>query len=246
MNSDHHIKESVLERIQRENIHMRPRTYFVLRIAGALALGLGILIVSILICNFLFFTIRLNGHDILPALGGRGFLLFIQLFPWNLLAIDVLLIVLLRFVVREFKFAYRKSWLYTIIVLSILSIIVGMALDRGTSLNDRLLQSDDDGHLPGPFHGLYSGAREEPHSEKGEYRGTIVAIGDTFLLLDDAHDATDIPIRVVLPKEGPDAGRSFSIGDIVVVLGDHEEDGNIYAVAIHPLDPQGLPPHPRK
>lgn len=157
---------------------MRPRAYFVLRAAAALVVALVVLVISIFICNFIFFTIRLNGHESLLARPG-GILLFLQFFPWTLLALDALMVLVLEQMLRYFKFAYRRPVLYLVLGLIAAVAAAGFALDRGTPFNDRALDWADHGRLPPPFIEIYEGAHRPlpPELRPGETRVFRVQVG---------------------------------------------------------------------
>lgn len=152
------LQDKIIKKIQDGEVRMRPRLYFVLRAVALAAVVLATLVVSVFICNFLFFTLRLNGHESLLARPG-GFLLFLRFFPWELLALDILLLALLDWLVRKFGFGYRTPLVYIAILSLALVFSMGFAIDRATDLNDRVLRHADDDDLPFPFGGVYERAR---------------------------------------------------------------------------------------
>ena len=74
------LQEKILNKIRQGDVVMRPRLYFTLRAVALVFVALAVLVLSIFICNFIFFTIRLNGHESLLARPG-GLLLFLRFFP---------------------------------------------------------------------------------------------------------------------------------------------------------------------
>ncbi len=137
---------------------MRPRLYFTLRAVALVFVALAVLVLSIFICNFIFFTIRLNGHESLLARPG-GLLLFLRFFPWELVVVDAALIFLLERMLKSFRFAYQKPTLYLALALVTAVLSAGFVLDRGTPFNDRILMRADRGGLPPPFTQIYEGSR---------------------------------------------------------------------------------------
>lgn len=152
------LQEKILQKIREGEVVMRPRIYFTLRALALMLVALAVLVLSVFICNFIFFTLRLNGHESLLGRPG-GIMLFLRFFPWGLLAIDAALIFLLEWMLRSFKFAYQKPTLYLALALVATVISAGFVLDRGTPFNDRVLMRADRGGLPPPFVQIYEGSR---------------------------------------------------------------------------------------
>src|SRR5437773_112715 len=100
------LKEQLLRDIRSGEVAMRPRYFFMLKIAALASVAAGVLAVSIFILNFILFGLRINHHEELLGFGTQGFLAFLRFFPWYLLILDVALITLLEFLLRRFKFGY--------------------------------------------------------------------------------------------------------------------------------------------
>jgi hypothetical protein len=237
------IQKSVLEKIQQREVNMRPRVFFMLKLVGLGVLTFFILILSILICNFVSFIIRLNGHDQLLAFGDRGILLFFQLFPWPLFILDVVLIFLLRQLMRQFKFGYRSPWLPAIILITAISIAGGLLLDRATPINDSLLHQADEGHLPPPLGAFYKDSRSPQQPGMGEYRGVIEKIQGNELFISNPMESTTSLLTVLKPQQGPDAHEAFTIGEPVICAGQFQ-NGVFQAFGIRPIDADDFLPFP--
>ena len=161
------IKNEVLKKIRSHEVVMKPRIYFTLRVVAASLLSLGILTFSILVFNFISFALRMSLSDIPgPWDGGIGF--FLQAFPWVFLSIDIALIAALSALLKQFRFGYSIPTLHLVCAVVLVTVVVGTALDRGTPLNDRLLERDNAHHLPPPFDGLYRGVHHRPPQPREE------------------------------------------------------------------------------
>lgn len=237
-------KETILDRINREGISMHSRTYFMLRLIGLAVLTLLILIISIFICTFIFFILRLNGHDALPAFGPSGWVLFLRFFPWHLLILDVLFVILLRYLLRTFPIAYRTPWVYAVLALIVVSISTGLVIDRGTRVNDDLLRRSDQGGVPFPIRGVYEGARRPLPPGVGAFRGIITNVASSSIQISDP-DRSGGPLLVQLPQRQRYDLPPFTVGQTVFIFG-KETDGVISAFDIHPIDEQALPPGMRQ
>lgn len=232
-------KETVLAKIQRREVSMRPKFYFTAETILAGFVALLILLVSVGLLNFIFFGLRLNGHESLLNFGPQGIALFFFIFPWPLLALDVLLVLFLETLLRRFKFGYRAPVLYLLLGLLAVSISAGLALDRGTSLNDLLFTRAEHGELPSPFAEFYEGVPAAAPHEEGIFRGTITDVGtSTFMLRHDDFDRdTDETIyTVVMPDGFPTS--TLSAGERVYVA------GQARGSTITPYGIRVLPPPP--
>jgi len=243
MNSDHDtsartsIRDRILAKIEHNEVRMHSRTYFALKVSGALALAALILLITVFIGNFVFFMLRINGHGALLSLGTHGWSIFLRVFPWWLLITDIALAALLAWVVRHFQFGYRKPIIVVFLALAAAALAGGFALDEGTPLNDRLLHEADRGALPFVLDDFYKGARRAPPNDSA-FRGTVVSVQQgSFSLADPDFD----DVRMVIPADPSQSFSSVFIGETVLVIGS-EDRGVIHAVAVHQIDADALPP----
>lgn len=210
------LKDRVLERIREKRVSMRPRSYFTFEnfLAGFVALV--ILVVSVAILNFIFFGLRVNGHESLLSFGPRGIAAFLLVFPWPLLALDVLLVLFLETLLRRYKFGYRSPTLYLLIGLLAVAITGGLAIDRATDVNDRLLNTADHGGLLPPFGELYERIRVPAPHDRGIFRGTITDVATSSITMrhDDLDRDTDETEYSVLLPAGF-AASDLSVGERV-------------------------------
>ncbi|MEK7530798.1 MAG: hypothetical protein AAB573_02925 [Patescibacteria group bacterium] len=216
------IKNSILEKIRTKEVSMRPKIYFALRVAALVATSIAMLLVTVFIINFISFSIRINSHEALLGFGPRGIEAFLLFFPWELLAFDIALVLLLVWLMRSFRFGYMTPALYLGAGLFALILVSGVLIDRGSTLNDHFIQSDE-WHRPPPGSGIC--------------RCTIVAIDGTMLVLEEARRGATTSITVVLPLDNPRATTTgLSVGDVVMVLGD-DAGGVIRAFGVRKVSP---------
>lgn len=238
MNEEHknELKDRLLRDIRTGSLTMTPRLYFTLKVAATILVAIAILVVSIFIVNFIAFSIRIGHHAALLGFGTRGLFAFLALFPWNLLAIDVGLVILLQYLLRQFKFGYRIPSIYLASGLVAGAIVLGVLLDTATPLNDRILVRSHT--MPPPIGRLYEGARRPPPPGSGICRCAIIGIEGNTLIVEDTRDATT-SLTVILPEDDFRATTTgLSVGDIVFIAGE-EEDGVIRAFGVRKDDRDG-------
>ncbi len=221
---------------------MRPRAYFVAKVAVLALVAVAIVLVSIFLLNFILFSIRISSQDALLGFGARGLAAFLALFPWGLLIIDVLLIAGAQWLVREFKAGYTLPISYVLMGLLAAVIVGGAFLDRA-GLNDQLLERFERDELHGPLGDLYKSARILPPPGRGVCQCLITSINGNTLQVKDLRSAATL--TVIIPTDDPHATTSgLSVGDVVFVAGDgdgDEDDMVIRAFGIRKLPPP--PPH---
>jgi len=151
------LKDKILKDIREGRVHMRPRAYFALQVVALVLVAFAALVVSVFILNFIVFTIRLNRADMLLGQGLQGWLVFVGLFPWALLILDVLLVLVLELLLRKFQWGYKVPALYLLLGLLVLTVVAGVLVDRATPLNDQLWRGQRG--LPPPLRDIYGHAR---------------------------------------------------------------------------------------
>ncbi len=152
------LKENILNKIRAHDLTMKPKLHFTLRLVAFGVLAVLIFVTSTFIFNFIFFTIRVSEHFELLGYGFRGVVVFVTLFPWGLLLVDVFLVLLLERVLRKFRFGYRSPILYLFLGLLALGAAIGLAVDRDTPVNDILMRRAHEHMLPRPINGFYENA----------------------------------------------------------------------------------------
>jgi hypothetical protein len=155
------IKDRVLGKIRRGEVAMHSSSYFLLKLVALVAVVLLALGVSILICTFILFTVRINIHDAFTHTGPSGWWFFARFFPWHLLVLDVILIALAEWLMRSFRFAYRSPTLYLLFALVALALALGLFIDRDTSFNNEMLNRARLHHLPPPLDDMYVHAHRD-------------------------------------------------------------------------------------
>jgi len=154
------MRDRILEKISADEVTMRPRLFFVLKVAAIVFVAFTALVLSIFICSYILFSIRVSSSMALMRFGPPGWLVFLQLFPWALLVVDTALLVLLEWMLRHFRFGYRSPVLYLLAALFVLIISASIVVDQ-SRLSDRMLERARHRHVP-VFEGLYERGHRPP------------------------------------------------------------------------------------
>lgn len=218
------MKDAILRKIEQHEIAIRPRLYFTVRLLALGAITAVALVASVLILNFILFSVRVNEHDALLGFGPAGIVAFAKFFPWSLLALDIACIALLEYLLRSFKFGYRAPVLYAFLLLVVGAFSIGFVIDRATTFNDDLFERALENRLPPPFNSVYQAARHAAPPGSFFCRCTIVAIAGDRLTVSDTR-AASTTYTVIVPKDEQYATTTaLRAGDVVILAGDLDGD----------------------
>lgn len=215
---------------------MRPRVYFLFRIILMAALAVVTFALAMLVLSFVFFSIHESGEQFLLGFGYRGFLAFAALFPWGLLAVTIVLILLLDYVLRYFKFGYRVPMLRIFLIVLAGVVVAGIGINI-TPFHSSLLTTADSDRLP--LIGSWYEQIHDSHQSQGVYRGVVSSIqGNTIVIThsDNDHDTDEGSWTILIPP-GLDASMLHA-GEHVYVAGTLVQ-GVVTAYGIAPFTPEG-------
>ncbi|MDB5225191.1 MAG: hypothetical protein JWL87_143 [Candidatus Adlerbacteria bacterium] len=236
------LKENLLKKIRDGQVSMRPRYYFVLKVAALSAIAAAILVVSVFILNFILFSIRINSQGTLIGFGPRGVFAFLAFFPWVLLLIDTALVFALQWLIREFRFGYRIPVAYVLAGLVLGTLVFGFLLDRGTGFNDELLRRSDRDELFRPANIFYGQVRRMPPPRNGICVCSILNIDKNMLQVKDVRSGS--LVTVILPLNDLRATTSgLVVGDTVLIAGDGDKDNDEDDVVIRAFGVRKVPSH---
>ncbi len=226
------LKEQILLKIRKGEVKMRPKAFFVAKVAVLIFVAFITFVVSAVLISYTWFNLRTGGQFFLLGFGSRGLYEFFLVFPWFLLLLDVGLILFLDSLLKRFKFGYHKPVL-VVFMGSILMITVAGAVINMTSFHRNLMQMAENNKLPIPGVGFFYINLHKSHKENGLFRGQIISLATSSFLLSQGKEYGEVqvftpdgfPVRVVLHE-----------GDQVYVAGD--VDGNIVrAYGVRKLSP---------
>ncbi len=207
------IHASVLSAITNGTVRMRPHWHFVVR---SLGLALGVLclgVLGIFLISFIVFALHQSGVWFVPPFGMLGIGVLLRSFPWLLVVIALVAVVVLEALVRRYAFAYRKPILYSSLGIILVVLLGGFALAQ-TPVHRLMFQRAQTHALPiaGPLYRDY-GTRRPNNMVSGVVRdvssdGYVVEVAEGELIV------------VATTSETRSWGRMmFAPGDEIVVLG---------------------------
>jgi len=236
--------QNILEKIHNNELTLKSKTYFRLRFALLIIVIVAIVVVTLFFLSFILFSLRASGQAALIGFGPTGWQVFLALFPWKLTILEIVLILLLEYLLRSFRFGYKVPVLYLLFGVVLLMGLSAIAVDQ-TPLHRILLEQADQNHLPYPFGSMYENTRRPPPQGYGIYKGTITAIGTstaTIELVNPMGIGTTTQIMVLLPASPLPDAQTIAVGEKVFVRGQLVH-GAIRALEIK-LAADQLPPAP--
>ena len=224
--------QKVLDKIRARELSIRPRFYFTLKSIALITVAVLTLLLSVTIGSFILFSIRTSYVTSLLGFGPSGLAIFLTLFPWPLLFLDIASIVLLEWMLRKFRFGYRSPLLYLLFGLLILILSVSSLIDNG-HVSDFLLRGARDRGVPiaGDF---YDRGRRPPPPGSGACPCTVLAIdGSTLTMQERIPNEPSREVTVILPDT--QATSSIHVGDHLFIVGT-SENGILRAFGINKID----------
>jgi hypothetical protein len=236
------ISEQIITAARSGKLKMRPKWQFILR-ASLWLVGLAAVLLALLYLFSLFlFITRRTGVWIAPIFGFHGILIFLTSLPWLLVLAVLVFVVILEILVRRYYFAYRLPLLYSALGVLLVVVAGGIVL-AGTPLHDILSHCPRPGNLPpaglgrigGPPCGTGIYRDLDPQRLENIHRGVISDFdGGNFILTDNQQEALHI---IITRKTRLPFGDDFTVGDMVVVVGDRHGD-QVEAFGISRVDNQ--------
>ncbi len=214
------LRDKILKKIESGEVRMTSKTYFMLRVALLIAVLFLIIAISSFVVSYILFAIHVSGKLLLLGFGLQGILVFLSTFPWGFLLIDIILLFVLEWLLRYFRFCYGRPLLYLALGIFSVTSIAGAGI-YATSIHDSLFMQARDKKLP-VIGGMYSGLQKTSH-ENGLFRGVVVEIeGNTIVMKDFDHDTPENALFLVTVS--PDMANVIQIGDVVFVAGTINKD----------------------
>ena len=118
------ITTSVMSRIQKEHIAMKPRWYFVMGSIAMIAGLVGLTIVSIFFVNITIFSLKTHG-----PMGAIRYQELLASFPWWAPVFVLVGLGCGIWMLKKYDFSYRKNFLFVILAFIAAIIISGIFMD---------------------------------------------------------------------------------------------------------------------
>ncbi|MBI4090488.1 MAG: hypothetical protein HY422_00520 [Candidatus Komeilibacteria bacterium] len=226
------LRSVILDEIKKGQLRMRPKWHFVLRNSLLITGGVILFLVLLYLVSFVAFVLRQNGVWFVPIFGLRGWLAFMISLPWLLIGLSLVFMVILELLVRHCAFAYHRPLLYSLLGI-MLVVLAGSFLVNQTTLHLQLAQFSEKHPLllTGPF---YRGFGHERFRDI--HPGLITGTTTNGIVIQTERGET-LYIGIT-PHTRLPLGMDFTVGDVIVVFGDRDDDLiEAYGIRRVPIEP---------
>jgi uncharacterized paraquat-inducible protein A len=127
--------KKIMDKIKLDKIRIRPRWYFVVG-SGLLLVGLVLLGVGVMfLINLMFFSLRAQG-----PMADRRVAMMLFHFPWWLLVLSVLGVLVGVKLLKKYDFSYKKNFNLVVVILVLTMLVAGVLFDR-MGLNEKIIKN---------------------------------------------------------------------------------------------------------
>lgn len=127
MQEDNNLKNSILEKIKKDNVKMTSKQFFVMKWVTLLITSVFFLLLAIYIFAYITFLFVDNGLMYIPVFSQSGLVNFIIEIPWTLVGLGMISLFLFSVTSKTFYKIYRKpfvTFFLTILIIIMLSHII--------------------------------------------------------------------------------------------------------------------------
>ncbi len=131
-NSKNPITEKVVSKIERGELKMKSRAYFVAK--SFLVIGLLVLFSLLLLYlgSLIVFVLRVNDILLFHGIGFYAIRSILLSFPWYLVFLIFVLILLIGVIGRKFQFVYRRPLIVSLIAILVMVIVSSVLIERSS------------------------------------------------------------------------------------------------------------------
>ncbi len=121
-------EDKILDQIKEGKIKMKPRAYFVAK-AVLFVLGIAVILLFLIyLASFIVFSLRVSGMLFLPIFTFLGVRILFGSLPWLLIFLIIFLIILLEVFAKHAPFIYKKSAIYSLVIIIFTVLIIGLVV----------------------------------------------------------------------------------------------------------------------
>ena len=217
--SEPSLHDKILEAIKNKKVKMQPKWHYGLKTILVI-IGVVILFMTLLyLASFIIFMLHQTGGWFAPSFGFRGWHVLLVSFPWLLLLLSLIFIIILETLVNRYAFAYRYPLLYSVFGI-IMFVLIGGFIVAATPFHDKLSKFSKDNRIPiaGKFY-RELGQRQFDHI----YLGKITEPGQNEFLI-ESRLGEILRATVASSTRLPLGNNNFFPGENVVIFGDRHDN----------------------
>ncbi len=214
---------AIVEKIEAGAVTMRSPLHFLFKTIVLISALIGVFLTSTVILNFILFSIHHNSHHTLLGFGPLGWGAFLHFFPWALFCIDVVLVSVVLYLLRSFRFGYKTPKLYLIALLAFGVVVVGTVIEKSSEVfNMQVMHRVEEGRLPRPLPHALNSMHMNGKAEHGLCICEVVTADDSTGLLVARERRSGKIFNFKVDIQSSYATTSGLLpGDVVFIAGEH-------------------------
>lgn len=229
------MEQKIMEKINAGQVKLRSRYVFLAEkfgVGGALVL---MVFFAVFFFSLLLFYLRATDNLWYLGLGSRGFLTFLESFPYGLVAISVIFIFFAGFILKKSNFFYKRPFVLTSLVFLLAIIGVGSFFafaGVAEEIERRAYEHPYGGKFFRPLM-----PRREIGERNGGLAGRIVIVETDFLMTQTPRRA----VKVDIQKIGQMERNDFFPGKFIIAIGERISPEFFIAENVRVLDETMIP-----
>jgi len=232
MSEEKKLEKKIMQKIKNGHIKLRSKYVFFaekLGLNGALALTI---ILAILFFNLFLFYFKTAGHLVYLSFGKDGILAFLETFPYLLVIVFLLFLLLASYLSRKNENFYKKPFSHLVLALIILVIFLGsfltyLGIDK--RIERELYSSRPTGRVLKPFFNRCLG-----DCQKG-MAGLVSEVYQDYLIIKTPRGLQKVIFKLKMP-----CFEKIEVGNFIIATG--EKKGNdFFAYRIKLIDKREIP-----
>lgn len=240
------LKENILNKIKEKKVKMKPKVFFILKVALTLSALVFCLIFLLYLISFISFCHQANGLGIFNRFGFWGWQRMVLALPWLLILLCLLVLFVLETIAKKFALVWKKPLVISLLVI-VAFIFLGNAFLLKVDLHKLLLLKAKNKELPlmGQFYRDIPCRTPKPIQfgsilEKTADGFTLEAEnGEVFNVIISPQTRFDFPLKEEIELE--EILGLFENEDRIGVAG-RKTGSDIEAAAVIKLPPDFVPP----
>lgn len=207
------VKHTVMEKISRGDLTMRPRWHFV--VASSVAMFALFLLAFWLVYleSLIIFFMQGTGVAYVPVFGVHGVLVFLYSLPWLLVLLTAIFVYVIQRVMHRYAFCYSRPMVLSIVALIGFSMLGALMLAK-SELHYTVLERVKERPVLGMVYRQYG---LKPHQEV--HIGTIGSTTNAGFILESR---TGEIYQVLVSDRTRSPRERLELGETVLILGAHD------------------------
>ncbi len=217
-NNEKPISQKVISRIEKGELKMRPRVYFIAKtilIAGFLAL---VFLLALYFGSLIIFVLRINDIFLFHGMGFQATRNVLLSFPWYLVLLVIGLVILVELIAKRFNFVYRKPLIVSLLIILTLVFLSSFLVEK-SSLHYSFFRLAEQERLPLAGR-MY---RDLGNLEiENVYFGKILEKKDNLWIM-ELDSGEEVGLKITEKTRGRRVFSEIKEGNKVIVIGKLED-----------------------